>query len=114
MYVQLWLLTMALLAMAAFTVRDLFSGRHVSARIQKQGSSPFLGQFPMEFAYWLLAPLGRWAAETKLSPNLFSWTCLALGLASGVAAALGSVPLAGGLSIISALFDTLDGMVARS
>ena len=114
MYVQLWLLAVALLAMTAFACRDIFSGRQVSARIQKQGGSPFLGQFPMEFAYWLLAPIGRLAAYLKLSPNLFSWTCLGLGFASGVAAALGSVPLAGGLSIVSALFDTLDGMVARS
>ena len=115
MYLQIWLLAMALLAMAAFACRDIFSSRHVSsARIQKQGSSPFLGAFPMEFAYWLLAPVGRLAAYLKLSPNLFSWTCLALGFGSGVAAALGSVPLAGGLSIVSALFVTLYGMVARS
>lgn len=114
MNLQLWLLTTALLAMAAFACRDIFSSRHASARIQKQGSSPFLGQFPMEFAYWLLTPIGRWAAYLKLSPNLFSWTCLFLGLLSGVAAAFGAIPLAGGLSIVSALFDTLDGMVARS
>lgn len=114
MYYQVWLLTLALIAMAAFACRDIFSGRHASARIQKQGASPFLGHFPMEFAYWLLAPVGRLAAYLKLSPNLFSWLCLALGFASGVAAALGAVPLAGGLSIVSALFDTLDGMVARS
>lgn len=114
MHVQLWLLATVLLAMAAFTFRELGSGRSVSARVQKQGSSPFLGHLPMEFAYWLLSPIGRLATELKLSPNLFSWTCLALGFASGVAAALGSVPLAGGLSIISAAFDTLDGMVARS
>lgn len=114
MYAQLWLLSLMLLAMTAFACRDIFSGRHVSARIQKQGSSPFLGHFPMEFAYWLLSPVGRLAAYFKLSPNLFSWTCLALGLASGVAAALGAIPLAGGLSIVSALMDTLDGMVARS
>ena len=114
MVLQLWLLTMALLAVAAFAVRDIFSGRHVSARIQKQGTSPFLGELPMEFAYWLLTPIGKLAAYLKLSPNMLSWTCLILGLASGVVAALGSVPLAGGLSLISALFDTLDGMVARS
>lgn len=114
MYVQLWLLTMAILALAAFAVRHSFSGRQVSGRIQKQGASPFLGALPMEFAYWLLGPIGRLAAYFQLSPNLFSWICLALGLGSGIAAALGSVPLAGGLSIVSALFDTLDGMVARS
>jgi CDP-diacylglycerol--glycerol-3-phosphate 3-phosphatidyltransferase len=115
MYTQLWLLAATLLAIAAFGFRGMFPGRHAaSARIQKQGASPFLGHFPMEFAYWLLSPIGKLAASLKLSPNLFSWTCLILGAASGVAAALGAVPLAGGLSIVSALFDTLDGMVARS
>ncbi|MEW6056067.1 MAG: CDP-alcohol phosphatidyltransferase family protein [Bdellovibrionota bacterium] len=114
MYVQLWLLAMAAVAMAAFAGRELFHGRQISARIQKQGSSPFLGQFPMEFAYWILSPIGRLATYFKLSPNVFSWTCLTLGFFSGVAAAFGAISLAGGLSIVSALFDTLDGMVARS
>jgi phosphatidylglycerophosphate synthase len=114
MELQLTLLTLALVALAAFAVRHSLSGRQVSARIQKQGGSPFLGTLPMEFAYWVLSPLGRLATALKLSPNIFSWTCLGLGLASGIAAAMGSIPLAGGLSIISALFDTLDGMVARS
>jgi len=114
MYVQLWLLATVLLAVAAFAVRGSFTGRQVSARVQKQGTSPFLGHFPMEFAYWLLAPIGRLATYLKLSPNVFSWTCLLLGFISGVVAAMGMISLAGGLSIVSALFDTLDGMVARS
>lgn len=114
MYVQLWLLAMVLFAMATFALREMSSGRGISARVQKQGASPFLGHFPMEFAYWLLSPIGRLATSLQLSPNVFSWTCLFLGFCSGVAAAFGSISLAGGLGIISALFDTLDGMVARS
>lgn len=111
MYPQLWLLAAVVLAMAAFAMRE---GHRVSARIQKQGASPFLGTFPMEFAYWLLSPIGRVAAALKLSPNVFSWACLGVGFLSGLAAAMGSISLAGGLSIVSALFDTLDGMVART
>lgn len=114
MYVQLWLLVMALVALSAFAVRDIFFERQQSARIQKQGASPFLGHLPMEFAYWCLKPLGRVAASLKVSPNVFSWGCLILGVASGIAAAFGAISLAGGLSIISALFDSLDGMVARN
>lgn len=101
-------------AFTAFSVREVLIGRHSSARIQKQGSSPFLGHYPMEFAYWVLGPIGRLAAALKLSPNLFSWSCLILGAASGVAAALGRISLAGGLALISASLDALDGMVARS
>lgn len=103
-----------LLAAGAFALRELRVGKQTSARIQKQGASPFLGHFPMEFAYWALSPIEKVAVGLKLSPNFFSWSCLALGLASGIAAAFGAISLAGGLSIVSALFDTLDGMVARS
>jgi CDP-diacylglycerol--glycerol-3-phosphate 3-phosphatidyltransferase len=102
---------MALLAVAAYA---MFSSRQASARIQKQGSSPFLGQFPMEVAYWLLEPIGRLAVSLRLSPDVFSWSCLALGMASGVAAGLGAVPTAGGLALASAVFDAMDGIVARS
>lgn len=114
MYVQLWLLAMVLVAMAAFAFREMASGRGISARVQKQGSSPFLGHFPMEFAYWLLSPIGRLATYLKLSPNVFSWMCLVFGLVSGIAAGFGAISLAGGIAAVGALFDTLDGMVARS
>lgn len=114
MGIQFWVLASLLVAMATFVVLSYSNRGQASARVQKQGSSLFLGQLPMEFAYWLLAPIGKLATTLKLSPNFFSWTCLTIGLISGVAAALGMIALAGGLSIISALFDTLDGMVARN
>jgi phosphatidylglycerophosphate synthase len=101
-------------AFGVFAVRELFVGRHVSARIQKQGGSPLLGLLPMEFAYWCLKPIGRLAAGLRISPDVFSWLCLTIGFLSGVAAAAGRISLAGGLAIISALFDALDGMVARN
>ena len=114
MYVQLGSLTMALLALAVFAAREVSSGRGGTASLSTRGSSPFLGRFLIEYAYWLLSPVARLAASLKLSPNVSSWTCLIIGLCSGIAAGLGAVPLAGGLIIISAFFDMLDGMVARS
>ena len=118
MYSQYWLVavlvTLIVSALAAFSVKEVLGGRHVSARVQKQGASPLLGYYPMEFAYWILAPIGRLATALKLSPNIFSWSCLILGIAAAVAAGLGSIALAGGLSIVSGLLDALDGMVARS
>ncbi len=111
---QIWLAGLVSVAFAAFAIRASLTGRGASARIQKQGSSFFLGHLPMEFGYWILGPIGKLAAALRLSPNLFSWSCLILGAASGLAAALGSIGLAGGLSILSALSDSLDGMVART
>jgi phosphatidylglycerophosphate synthase len=113
MYVQVCSVTMALAALALFAVLAPPSGAADDARIDKQGSSPFLGRLPIEFAYWLLAPVARLAAWLELSPNVSSWTCLTLGIGSGIAAGAGAIPLAGALIIISALFDMLDGMVAR-
>ena len=114
MYVQLFMVMATLVALAVFTARDTSLDAAARARIRRQGSSPFLGRLAMEFAYWLLAPVARAAVWVKLSPNISSWACLALGAASGVAAATGAVPVAGGLMLTSGLFDMLDGMVARS
>lgn len=68
----------------------------------------------MEVAYWAMSPIERFARHFKLSPHLFSWGCFILGLASGVTAGMGRMALAGGFSIVSALFDALDGQVARA
>jgi phosphatidylglycerophosphate synthase len=114
MYVQLAALTLALVALGVFAARATSSSRGINARIAKHDSSPFLGRFLVEYAYWLLSPVAQLAALLKLSPNVSSWACLMLGMSSGIAAGLGAVPLAGGLIIISALFDMLDGMLARS
>jgi phosphatidylglycerophosphate synthase len=57
--------------------------------------------------------VARFAARLELSPDVSSWTCLLLGIVSGIAAGVGAVPLAGALILTSALFDMLDGMVAR-
>ena len=113
MSVQVCSVTMALAALALFAVLEPPSRTAHRGRIDKQGSSPFLGRLPVEFAYWLLAPVARLAASLELSPNVSSWTCLTLGIGSGIAAGAGVIPLAGALIIMSALFDMLDGMVAR-
>jgi CDP-diacylglycerol---glycerol-3-phosphate 3-phosphatidyltransferase len=67
----------------------------------------------MEVAYTLLMPIARFAASRNVSPNLFSWGCLTIGLGSGIGAALGAIPMAGALSLAAGCCDMLDGMVAR-
>ena len=82
-------------------------------RIRQHGASPFLGYWPMDFAYGLLMPAARLMALRGLSPHLLSWSCLGLGLASGVSVALGSLWLGGALALAAGSCDALDGMVAR-
>jgi phosphatidylinositol phosphate synthase len=67
----------------------------------------------MDFAYGLLMPAARLMALRGLSPHLLSWSCLGLGLASGVSVALGSLWLGGALALAAGSCDALDGMVAR-
>jgi CDP-diacylglycerol--glycerol-3-phosphate 3-phosphatidyltransferase len=114
MHIQLGLLVVALVALLAFTTRGLSLPSLESARVRRQGASPLLSRRLLEFAYYVLLPVARLAVATKVSPNVSSWTCLTVGLSAGVAAACDAIPLAGGLLIVSAVFDMLDGMVARS
>jgi CDP-diacylglycerol--glycerol-3-phosphate 3-phosphatidyltransferase len=83
------------------------------ARIRRQGASPFLGYWPMTATYSLLMPIAKCAASHRVSPNVFSWGCFSIGLASGIAAALGQIALAGALTLSAGCCDALDGMVAR-
>lgn len=112
-YWQLCVIAAIAVAFGVFYVKHTLNGRTISARIQKQGGSPLLGTLPMEFAYWILKPIGDLASRLRLSPNLFSWSCLVLGFAAGVVAGMGYISAAGALSMISGLLDALDGMVAR-
>src|ERR1700730_1842661 len=112
-YLQICMAVAAFAAFAVFAVLAVSPVGTDRACIDRQGSSPFLGRLPIEFAYWLLAPVARFAARLELSPDVSSWTCLLLGIVSGIAAGAGAVPLAGALILTSALFDMLDGMVAR-
>ncbi len=111
---QLAILASVLVAFAVYTVKSYLYGKQISSRIQKQGSSPLLSLHAMEFAYWCLRPIGQMAALMKLSPDLFSWLCFSLGLASGYSAACGHLGTAGVLGALSAIADALDGLVARS
>jgi phosphatidylglycerophosphate synthase len=84
------------------------------ARVRKQGASPLLSRWLVELAYYALLPVVRLAVARKVSPNVSSWMCLTVGLGAGLAAALDAISLAGGLLIVSGVFDMLDGMLARS
>ena len=107
------MLTTAFAGLALFALLAPTLDETERERVDQQGSSPFLGRLLIEFAYWVLGPVARFGSRLELSPNASSWACLALGVGSGVAAAASAVSLAGALIILSALFDMLDGMVAR-
>ncbi len=109
----LLLLTVAVVGTLSYLVHVHRSGRAHSARVDRQGGSALLGKAVMEGAYWCLQPVARGLVLLKITPNMISWGSLALGILAGVCLAFGHFGFGAFFAVISAFFDTLDGMVAR-
>lgn len=107
------LLGIVVLASLAYLVRVKLGGRAQFDRVNKQGGSRLLGKSVMEGAYWFLQPFGKLLALCKITPNQISWASLVFGLLAGACLGFGHFGFAAGFAAISALMDSLDGMVAR-
>lgn len=107
-------LGLGLLAVGVFAIRTAARGLPRTGRIMVQGGTPFLGQFVMEFYYWLTSPVTRWLVRHNVTPNAITTASLVVGLGSAVALAMGQFGLGGWLILISATFDAFDGIVARA
>jgi phosphatidylglycerophosphate synthase/putative flippase GtrA len=100
--------------LAAYGVRVAAVGRFEHERARKEPGSLFLGRFLIEFGYWCFSPLERGAVALGITPNQLTATSLLCSVAGAVAFALGRPQVGGGLVILCAIFDALDGMVART
>lgn len=107
------ILVILAIAAIAFAIATTVRGRKKFDRVEREGTSVLLGRGPMELAHFSLEPLGRAAVALGLSANAITFLSLLLGLGAGVALAMGHFGIGCGLSTVSALLDTLDGMVAR-
>ncbi|MEP6764527.1 MAG: CDP-alcohol phosphatidyltransferase family protein [Gemmatimonadaceae bacterium] len=88
-------------------------GRARSARADKDGGSILLSKHLVEFAQWMLHPLGRLLVRLGGTPDGVTWFSLLPGIGAGVAIAYGWFGLAALLSSIASFSDSLDGMLAR-
>lgn len=107
------LFTLVGLAALAYTLRVMIRGQAHFDRVDKQGGSALLGKQVMEAGYWILQPFARLLVFLHVTPNQLSWISFFLGLVAGVCLAFGHFGSGAVFSAISALLDTLDGMVAR-
>ncbi|HKB76745.1 MAG TPA: GtrA family protein [Myxococcales bacterium] len=89
-------------------------GRFDHDRARKEPGSFFLGRFLIEFGYWCFSPLERGALALGVTPNQLTAASLACSVAGAAAFALGRPQVGGGLVILCAILDALDGMVART
>jgi phosphatidylglycerophosphate synthase len=105
-------LIMALL-MAVYSIRVAVKGRVRFDRLDREGGSRLLSKSVMQAGYWFLHPAGKLLARLGVSPNAISWGSLGFGCVAGACLATGHFGFGAIFGTISALLDSLDGMVAR-
>ncbi len=111
-----WAILMAFCIVAmglSYVVRMLTRGAARHDRTAKIGGSFLVSQGVLDWWYWMMRPVARAMVAVGLTANAVTWIALLLGLGSGVAAAYGRFGLVLWLGVWSALFDILDGWVAR-
>ena len=108
------LLSLVATVALAYAVRVFFKGHAHFSRIDRQGGSKLLSKELMEGAYWFLQPLGKLLIYCRVTPNQVSWTSLLLGIVAGTCLAFGHFGSGAVFAAISALLDSLDGMIARA
>lgn len=107
------LLGVAALVTVAYLVRVAVKGRAQFDRVDRQGGSALLSKSMMEMAYWCMQPVARLLVFFGATPNTLSWASLILGLLAGACLTVGHFGFGAFFATMSALLDSLDGMVAR-
>lgn len=82
-------------------------------RVERDKGSALFGASLMQMGYWSLDFLGRGLSALGATANGISLASLVLGAGAGVALAFGHFGVGALLAVMSALGDTLDGIVAR-
>jgi phosphatidylglycerophosphate synthase len=97
----------------AYLVRVVRKGRAQFDRVDKQGASALLSKEMMEAFYWFLQPLGKFLVYCRITPNGISWASFAFGVLAGLCLAFGHFGSGAAFACVSAVMDSLDGLVAR-
>jgi phosphatidylinositol phosphate synthase len=105
-------LGLALASMGVFAI----AGSRRDADAERRGSHFLmgLGDFLVHWFLWAVTPLERASLRLGLTPDVFNFAGLGLGLASGIALALGRLEAGGWLIVGGGVADVLDGRIARA
>jgi len=98
---------------ALYGIRVLRRGAARFARVERDKGSALFGASLMQMGYWALDFVGRGLSAMGATANGISVASLVLGAGAGVALAFGHFGVGALLAVMSALGDTLDGIVAR-
>jgi CDP-diacylglycerol---glycerol-3-phosphate 3-phosphatidyltransferase len=112
LHVLFAVLALLFLSMAAYAAL----GRRTDPDASRKGSQFLLGlgDFLVHWFMWLISPAERLFIRLGLTPDVFNFVGLALGLASGVLIALGQVELGGWAIALGGVCDIFDGRIART
>jgi len=97
----------------SYGLRVLARGAVRFERVERDKGSALFGASLMQMGYWALDFVGRGLSRMGATANGISIASLILGIGAGVALACGHFGVGALLAVISALGDTLDGIVAR-
>ena len=103
----------AALVVLLYGVRVSIKGQAHFDRVDRQGGSFLLSKKVMEVGYWMFQPFARLLIFCHISANQISWGSLFFALAAGWCLAFGHFGFGSGFATLSAVMDSLDGIVAR-
>ena len=105
-----------LLALAAIATMPLYAlrGRARDADVARRPTTLLLGAWVRDWLMWAIGPFERLVIRLGARPLLFNLLGAGLGLAAGIAYALGALSPAGWLVLLGGLADVLDGRLARA
>jgi CDP-diacylglycerol--glycerol-3-phosphate 3-phosphatidyltransferase len=101
----------AIASMPVYALR----GRRRDADQEGKGGQLFggAGDFLLHWFMWAIDPLLRLSLALKLTPDVYNFVGLALGVVSGVFIARGELALGGWAIALGGVADILDGRIAR-
>ncbi|MEO5969221.1 MAG: CDP-alcohol phosphatidyltransferase family protein [Bdellovibrionia bacterium] len=97
----------------AYGVRVTLKGQAHYDRVNRQGGSFLLSKSVMEVGYWFFQPLARFLVFCHVTANQISWASLAFGFLAACCLAFGHFGTGAVFAAVSAMMDSLDGLVAR-
>ncbi|MDQ3698251.1 MAG: CDP-alcohol phosphatidyltransferase family protein [Gemmatimonadota bacterium] len=110
--IALSVVALVLFTMPVFAV--LGRDRAMDADVAKRPATALLGYWVRDWLMWVIHPVERVLIHARVSPDIFNYLGVTLGLGAGVTFATGALSLAGWLVLIGGLMDIFDGRVARA
>jgi CDP-diacylglycerol--glycerol-3-phosphate 3-phosphatidyltransferase len=105
------MMAVAILSMGAYA----WLGRRRDVDVVSKGGQFMagVGDFPLHWFMWVMTPAVTISRTLGLTPDIYNYVGLVIGIAGGVLIGVGRLELAGWAIVIGGIADVLDGRIAR-